>query len=165
MVLMNRQSLVAGVLGLVVLAIVVAAVLYKTKDNRVRVEGQILKVRSHQPDNERTIALVDFRLHNASADSLVVQEIEVFLDEQSASSPAVLFAESDIRRSLPYYPTLGEKHTPGLLRRDRIASGESTDRSIGFSVPVTDDRFSQRKGLRIVIHDVDGAKAEIVEKR
>ena len=162
---MNRQSLVAGVLGLVVVAIAVAAVLYKTKDNRVQVEGQILKVRSHQPDTERTIALVDFRLHNTSAISLVVQEVEVFVDEENASTPAVLFAEGDLRRTLPYYPTLGEKHTPGLLRRDRIASGESIDRSIGFSVPVTDERFSQRKALRIVIHDVDGAKAEIVEKR
>ena len=165
MVLMNRQSLVAGALGIVVLAVAVVAVLYKTKDNRVRVEGQILKVRSHQPDSERTIALVDFRLHNASADSLVVQEVEVFLDEQSASTPAVLFAESDLRRTLPYYPTLGEKHTSGLLRRDRIPSGESTDRSLGFSVPLTDDRFSQRKAVRIVIHDVDGATAEIIEKR
>ena len=165
MVLMNRQSLVAAMLGIVVMTIAVAAVLYKNKDSRIRVEGQILKVRSHQADSERTIALVDFRFRNASADLLMVEDVEVFLDEESASTPAVLFAESDIRRTLPYYPTLGEKHTPGLLRRDRIASGESTDRSLAFSVPVTDDRFGRRKALRIVIHDVDGAQTEIVEKR
>lgn len=161
MVLMNRQGIVAGLLGVVVLILVVGAVLYKTKDNRVKLEGEILKVRSHQPDGERTIALVDLRLRNASSDSFVVQDVEVFVDDTAG----VLFAESDIRRALPYYPTLGEKHTPGILRRDRIASNATSDRSIAFSVPMVDERFNGRKGLRIVIHDVDGGRAELVEKR
>ncbi|HYO80460.1 MAG TPA: hypothetical protein VES20_03595 [Bryobacteraceae bacterium] len=162
--LMNRQSLVAAALALVAVVAVVAAILYKTKDNRVNLEGQILKVRSHQISPEQTIVLIDMRLRNASAQSLVVRDVEVFVDADEPV-PGVLFAESDIRRTLSYYPALGSRETPGLLRRDRIASGESTDRSLAISVPMTDEQLARRRAVRVVVQDVDGGSAVLVEKR
>jgi hypothetical protein len=132
----------------------------------VELTGEVLKVRTHQMDPEHTIALLDLRIHNPSTQQFVVREVEVFVEEPDGkSTPADLFAETDIKRVLAYYPMLGEKFTPGLLRRDQIGSGETTDRSIAVSAPMTDGRLAERKGFRIVVHDVDGPVTEIREKR
>jgi hypothetical protein len=163
---MNRQSVIIGGIALLIVALGVSSILISTRKNRVELTGEILKVRTHQMDPEHTIALIDLRVNNPSTQQFVVRELEVFVEEPDGkSAPADLFAESDIRRVLDYYPMLGEKFTPGLLRRDRINPGETTDRSFAVSAPMTDERLAGRKGFRLVVHDVDGAVTEIMEKR
>jgi hypothetical protein len=163
---MNRQSMVAALIALVLVAAAVGTILYSTRENRVRLEGEVLKVRSHQMDSEHTIALIDVRLKNPSTQQFVVREIEVFVEEPDGKSTAsTLFAEGDARRVIDYYKQLGKKHTPGLLRKDMLGSGETTDRSFAISAPMPDERLAQRKAIRIVIRDVDGATTEILERR
>jgi hypothetical protein len=163
---MNRQSLIIGGIALLIVAAAVSTILITTRKNRVELTGEVLKVRTHQMDPEHTIALIDMRVRNPSTQQFVVRDVEVFVDEPDGkSTPTDLFAESDIKRVLAYYPMLGEKYTPGLLRRDAIASGETTDRSIAVSAPMRDIRLADRNRFRIVIHDVDGAVTEIVENR
>jgi hypothetical protein len=163
---MNRQSLVIGGIALLIVAAGVTSILVSTRKNRVELRGEVLKVRTHQMDPEHTIALIDLRITNPSTQQFVVSEVEVFVEEPGGrSTPTDLFAETDIKRVIAYYPMLGEKFTPGLLRRDKINSGESTDRSTAVSAPMTDARLGERTAFRIVVHDVDGATTEIREKR
>jgi hypothetical protein len=163
---MNRQTLIIGGIALLIVAAAVSTILITTRKNRVELTGEVLKVRTHQMDPEHTIALLDLRIKNPSTQRFVVRQVEVFVEEPDGkSTPTDLFAESDIKRVIAYYPMLGDKYTPGLLRRDRIASGETTDRSIAVSVPMTDARLGARKGFRVVVHDVDGPVTEIREKR
>jgi hypothetical protein len=63
-----------------------------------------------------------------------------------------------------YYPVLGKKYNPNLMIRQKINPGESIDRMVSVRFPGTEENFQKRKGLRIVVTDVDGAKTEIVEK-
>jgi hypothetical protein len=150
---MSTRTLVAAVAGIAVVAAVLSWILLSTRKNR-------------QLDPEHTVALIDFRVRNPSTQQFMVREVEVFIDEKDGkSTPADVFSETDIRRVIDYYTTLGKKYSPGLLRRDRINSGESTDRSTAVNAPMTDERFAARKALRIVVHDSDGARTEIVEKR
>jgi hypothetical protein len=163
---MSRHSLIIGVVALLIVAGAVTSILVSTRKNRVELHGDVLKVRTHQMDPEHTIALIDLRISNPSTQQFVVSEVEVFVDESGGkSTPTDLFAETDIKRVIAYYPMLGEKFTPGLLRRDKIGSGESTDRSIAVSAPMTDERLGGRAAFRIVVHDVDGETTEIREKR
>jgi hypothetical protein len=96
----------------------------------------------------------------------VVSEVEVFVEEKDGKRTATdIFAETDIKRVVDYYKTLGTKENPGLLRKDRINSGTSTDRTIAVSAPMTDERFNERKALRLIVHDVDRKQTELVEIR
>jgi hypothetical protein len=163
---MNRQAMVTGGIALLIVAAVVSGILLSTRHNRLELTGEVLKVRSHQVDPEHTIVLVDMRVTNPSAQQFVVRDVEAFIEESDGkSTPAELFAEADIQRALGYYRVLGQKYNPGLLRKDKINSGESTDRSIAFSAPMTDNRFASRKAIRIVVHDVDRKSTELREKR
>jgi hypothetical protein len=162
----SKQALSAVALGLVVVAALIGWMLQSTRKNRVELTGEVLKVRTHQMDPEHTIALIDLRIKNPSTQQFMVRDVRVFIDDsEGKSTSADVFSESDIRRVIDYYPNLGKKYTPGLLRRDRIRSGETTDRSIAFNAPMTDERFAGRKAVRLVIADADGAKTEVVEKR
>ena len=163
---MSTQNVIAGCVAAIVVAAAIGTVLVGTRKNRVELTGQVLKVRTHQSDAEHTIALIDMRVTNPSTQQFLVNEVEVFVEEADGkSTPTDIFAETDIRRLLGYYKTLGEKYSPGLLRKDKINSGETTDRSFAVSAPMTDERLAQRKAFRIVVHDADGAKTEIRETR
>ena len=163
---MNKQSVLIGAIALVIVAVVVGGILVSTRKNKVELTGEILKVRTHQMDPEHTIVLIDTRIHNPSTQQFVVREVEVFIEEADGKrTPADIFAEADIKRVVDYYKTLGTKDNPGLLRRDKINSGTTTDKTIAVSAPMTDERFGKRKALRIVVHDVDRKQTEIVETR
>ena len=163
---MNKQSVIIGAIALGVVALAVSSILVTTRKNRVELTGEVLKVRTHQMDPEHTVVLIDTRIHNPSTQQFVVREVEVFVEEPDGKrTPADIFAEPDIKRVVDYYKTLGTKENPGLLRRDKINPGETVDKTIAVSAPMTDQRFGQRKALRIVVHDVDRKTTEIVETR
>ena len=163
---MSKQAVVTCGIALLIVAAAVSGILFSTRKHRVELTGEVLKVRSHQVDPQHTIVLVDMRVANPSTQQFVVRDVEAFVEESDGKSvPAELFAESDIQRALTYYKVLGEKYTPGLVRKDRIDSRATTDRSIAFSAPMTDARFAERKAIRIVVHDVDRKSTEIREKR
>lgn len=163
---MNKQSIVIGAIALALVAAVVSSILLTTRKNRVELSGEILKVRTHQIDPEHTIVLIDARIHNPSTQQFVVREVEVSVEDSDGKRTAAdVFAETDIKRVVDYYKTLGTKDNPGLLRKDKINTGTSTDRTIAVSAPMTDERFSRRRALRLVVHDVDGKQTEIVETR
>jgi hypothetical protein len=162
----NRQALVSGGIAVVVVAAALAGILLSSRRNRLQLTGEILKVRSHQTDSDHTLALIDLRIHNPSPQQFQLKEIEVFVDDpDGTSTQADLFAESDVQRMLDYYPMLGAKYNPGLLRKDKIRVGQTVDRTIAANIPITDERLGQRKRLRIVLHDADGPVIEIDEKR
>ena len=163
---MRKQGLLAVLIGLAVVAVIIAAILATTRKNRVELTGEVIKVRSHQVDPEHTLALIDFRVHNPSTQQFMVRDIEVFVDEPDGKSTlGELFSEPDLTTAIAYYKTLGQRYNPGLKRRDKLNSGATTDRSIGVSVPMTDERLQARKSVRLRIHDADGPVVEIAEKR
>jgi hypothetical protein len=163
---MNKQVLLPVFLGLALVTLVVTGVLVVTRKNRVELTGAVLKVRSYQIDPERTLGLVDLRVQNPSTQQFVVNEVEIVVEEPDGQdTPAEIFSETDAQRTINYYTAIGKKYTPGLLRREKINSGQSVDRSMLFSAPMSDERLQKRRALRIVVHDVDGATTQIVEKR
>jgi hypothetical protein len=163
---MSKQGLLAVLIGLAVVAAVVSGILATTRKNRVELTGEVLKVRSHQVDPEHTLTLIDFRVHNPSTQQFVVRDMEVHVEGPDGRSVSgELFSEADLNTAVGYYKTLGQRYNPGMKRRDRLNSGATTDRSIGVSLPITDDQLQARKSLRLTIHDVDGPTVEIHEKR
>ena len=153
-------------IGLSIVVAVVSVILVSTRKNRVELTGEILKVRSHQMDPEHTLALIDVRVHNPSTQQFMVHQVEVFIDgEDGKSTAAEVFTEPDAQRIIDYYTAVGKKYNPGLLRRDKLDSGQSSDRSLAIRAPMTDEQLQKRKAIRLQIHDIDGATTQVVERR
>src|SRR3712207_3007821 len=104
---MRSQSVLISSISLLIVAAAVTGILVSTRKNRVELHGEILKVRSHQMDPEHTIALVDLRVTNPSTQQFMVKEVEAFIiGPDGKSTPADIFAESDIKRVIAFYPML-----------------------------------------------------------
>ncbi len=163
---MNRQALTAGVIALAVASAIVGGILYSTRQNKVEVTADILKVRSHQIDPAMTIVAIDFRVSNPSTQQFMVRDVEVFLDTKDGKSlKGDIFAEVDAQRMFDYYKVLGAKHNATLTGRERVNSGQSIDRMVALRIDVSDTGVQDRKAIRLIIRDVDGAKSEVVEVR
>jgi hypothetical protein len=161
----RSSTIVAGVIGLAIVGALVGGGLYLTRNNRVELKGEVLKVRSAAIDNDNTIAVIDFRVTNPFNNQFVVKNIDVFLDTKDAKQvDSAIFAETDSRRMFDYYKVLGKKYNPTLLTRDKIEPGQSVDRMIAVRFTVPDAQVGNRKDVRLVIEDLDGQKCEIVER-
>jgi hypothetical protein len=162
----NKQVVIAGAIALAIASAIVGGILYSTRHNRVEVNAEILKVRSHQVDTASTIVAVDFRVANPSTQQFVVREVEVFLDSKEGKSlKGDVFAEIDAQRMFDYYKVLGAKYNATLVRREKIDSGQAIDRMILVRFDASDPEVQARKALRLIIHDIDGPKSELVEVR
>jgi hypothetical protein len=162
----NKQVLVVGLIAVLIVGAVVGSILFSTRHNRVELHGSVLKVRSHSVDAGNTVVIADIRVTNPSTQQFVVEEVEVYIDEEGGEPvKGDVFSEVDANRLLEYYPVLGARYNPNLMIRQKINPGETIDRMIAARFPGIEERFQQRKGMRIVVTDVDGMKTEIPEKR
>jgi hypothetical protein len=163
--ILSKQFVMTFVIGLVVIAIAVAFVLYMQRGAHVELKGAILKVRTMGMDDNSSLAVVDFRFANPSDYPFVVRSVDVGVtgaDGQSYTSTTV--PEVDAKRIFEYYPVLGPKFNSSLITRDKIPGKHSEDRMIvaRFEVPVA--QLDARKNLKVSIQDVDGPLSELVEK-
>jgi hypothetical protein len=163
--ILSRQFVMTFGIGLVVIAIAVAFILYLQRGAHVELKGAILKVRTMGMDDNSSLAVVDFRFANPSDYPFVVRSVDVTVtgaDGQTYTSTTV--PEVDAKRIFEYYPVLGPKFNPSLITRDKIPGKHSEDRMIvaRFEVPVA--QLDARKNLKVSIEDVDGPLSELVEK-
>ncbi len=161
-----RNSLVIGVgVGVVVIAALVAGVLYMQRGAHIEVRGQVLKVRTASLDEHSSAAVVDFRFTNPADYPFVVQSVTVILEDKTgAQSEGTTVADSDMERLFAAVPLLGQKYNRTLIARDRIAPHESQDRMVAASFGVPDGQLEARKRLVLRIQEIDGAVSEISEK-
>jgi hypothetical protein len=162
----NTRYVVPGVIAVAVVAIGIGAILLGTSKNRLALQGDVLKIRTRQADPERTIALLDVRLSNPSTQLFMVKEVHVFVEEEGGkSTEADVFSDVDAKRTVEYYATLGKMYNPSLVIRDKIASGQTVDRTLTLNVPMGEDRLAARTRLILKITDADGGVVEVAEQR
>jgi hypothetical protein len=163
--ILSKQFLLTFGIGLVVILIAVAGILYLQRGAHVELKGAILKVRTMGMDDNSSLAVVDFRFANPSNYPFVVRSVDVSAtgaDGQNYTSTPV--SEVDAKRIFEYYPILGQKFNASLLTRDKIPGRRSEDRMIvaRFEIPVA--KLDARTNLKIRIEDVDGPVSELAEK-
>jgi hypothetical protein len=152
--------------GLVVVLIAVVWIFYMQRGAHIEPAGKILKVRTLALDEGSSIAVIDFRVANASDYTVIVREVAVMLEQlNGAASDGTVVSEIDARRLFQYYPVLGQKYNDSLIIRDRIKPHESLDRMIAarFEIPVA--QLDARKRLKLRVVDVDGPSGELIETR
>ena len=119
---MNRNTLISGLIAVTFVSLLVGVGLFWTRNNRVELKGDVLKVRSYSIDQNYTVAVIDFRITNPSTSQFVVKDVDVTLDTSDGKSlEGSIFSEIDARRLFDYYKVLGTKLNPAtLLTKDKI---------------------------------------------
>jgi hypothetical protein len=157
-----KYTLAAAVL----VAVVVGAVVYLNRGSNVRLEGKILKVRAIATGEAASLALVDFRILNPAEVRFVVREVRVSLTRADGTSiDGLVAAESDLDRVLGYFPAYGPRYNDVLKPRAQMGGGQKADWCVGAGFDFSAQDLEGRKGLKLVIEDVDGAVVEISETR
>jgi len=152
-------------LGLVALAIAVAAVFYTQRGAHIEVTGKFLKVRTAPLDEHSSVAVIDFRVTNPADYPFVVRDITVVLEDGSGKqSDGMTISASDAERLFAGVPLLGQKYNPALTLRDKIPPHATTDRMVAVRFEMPDTDLDKRKSLLIRIDEVDGASSEISGK-
>jgi hypothetical protein len=152
--------------GLVAVVIVVAWILYMQRGAHIEPTGRILKTRTVAMDENSSVAVIDFRVANASDYTIIVREVTVTLEQPNGKTwDGAVVSEVDAQRLFQYYPVLGQKYNDTLKMHDRIKLHETIDRMIAVRFEVPQAQLDARKKLRMRIEDVDGPYGEITETR
>jgi hypothetical protein len=153
-------------IGLAVVGIGIYAVLFSTKGAHLDLEGQILKVRVFQMNPNASIVVVDFRAKNPSDVGFVVKSVEVQLQPASGELVAgTLVSKPEVESIFKYEKLLGPKYNDALSIKDKIAPHSQVDRMAGARFEMAEAAIEARKGIKLRIEDLDGAVAEITEKK
>jgi hypothetical protein len=152
-------------IGLVIVAIVVAWILWMQRGAHVELLGSVQKVRTLALDENSAAAIIDFRVRNPSDYLFIVRKVEVsMVDPAGNTQDGMVIAEGDAKKLFEYFPALGQKFNDSLLIRAKIKSGQSVDRMLAVRFEVPEKLVQQRKSLRIRIQEIDSPViSELVE--
>lgn len=152
--------------GLGIVAVLAGALYLANRPSQVRLEGQVLMVRTLATDDQASLAILEFRFVNPAQVPFLVREAKVTLTDADGNTfDADTVAEMDLDRVLSYYKFTGPRYNPTLKTRERFPGGATADRTIAASFPVAESRLKSRRGFAVRIEDSDGAVVVIREQR
>ncbi len=162
---MSRTLLITFAIGIVIIAIAVAGVVYMQRGAHIELPGTILKVRTAPLDDQSAAAVIDFRVTNPSDYPFQVRGVTVVLESQSgAQTEGATASEIDAQRLMAGVPLLGEKYNPSLMVRERVPAHTTLDRMIAARFEVPDSQLQARKRFLVKIEEVDGVVQVLSEK-
>ena len=161
---MSRTFLTAFVIGIAVVAVAVTGILYMQRGARVGLTGGILKVRTAPLDENSSVAVLDFRIHNPGT-RFIVGTVTVILEEKNGQQfQGATVSESDAKRLFEGLPLLGQKYNDTLVTQEKIARDASADRMVAVRFEAPESRLEARKRFLLRIEEVDGPVTEFSER-
>ncbi len=155
----------AMAIGVALVAIAVAGILYMQRGARVGLAGSILKVRTAPLDDYSSVAVIDFRFSNPSNVRFVVRTVTVLMEDAAGNQyTGQTVSEMDAKRLFEGLPLLGQKYNSTLVMRDSIPSHASEDRMVAARFEGPESKLESRKRFIVRIEDVDGPVTELSEK-
>jgi hypothetical protein len=162
---MRKNFLAPLAIGVGLIAIIVAGVLYMQRGARVGLAGSFLKVRTAPLDENSSVAVVDFRVANPSNVRFVVRTVTLVLDDADGNRyDGRTVAEMDARRLFEYIPLLGQKFNDTLVMNETVPAHGAVDRMVAARFDAPEARIEKRRRFILKIEDVDGPITEIAEK-
>ena len=163
---MTREILKYAGIGLLIVLVAVAVILFLNRGAHVELKGAVQKVRIQGMADKSCVVIVDFRFVNPSDYPFVVRDANLLLEDIDGNIlKGMAVAAGDAAKLFDYYPLLGQQFNEVLVVRDRVEPKESLDRMIAARFEVPDSTADLRRRLIIRIEDVDGGVSEITEDR
>ena len=162
---MSRTLQITFAIGVVVVAIVVAGIVYMERGGHVELPGKILKVRTASLEEKRSAAVIDFRVTNPSDHFFQVRSVTVVLEDASGGqTEGYTASEIDAQHLMAGVPLLGEKYNPSLMVRERVPKRTTLDRMIAASFELPEAQLQARKRFLVRVEEVDGVVQEYSER-
>jgi hypothetical protein len=163
----NRFWIILALACVLVGAIIWGA-LYFNQGAHLNLTGTIIKVRAQPNGAGSTIVVADFRITNPSGIPFVVNAVSVSLDPSGGDYAPVesrILSKVDVDQVFQYLPLLRPKYNDVLTIRDKVQPGQTVDRMVAATFEMPLSVIESRKTLRIKIVEIDGAEAEITERK
>ena len=151
-------------IGVAITAAIFGLVIWNQWHAHMELQGSIMKVRTQKTSDADTIVVVDARIVNPSEYAFIVKDIIPTVTTKTGEKiDGEMVAGVDADRVFAAYPDLGQKFNPAVKFKDRLAPGQTADRTIlvTFKAPVA--LIESRKNLLIHFDELNNASAEIVE--
>ncbi|HEY2844695.1 MAG TPA: hypothetical protein VGJ09_13635 [Bryobacteraceae bacterium] len=162
---MSRQFWTYFLIGLALVGVGIGAAVYSNRGAHLAPTGEILKVRSY-PDGDGALVFADLRITNWASIPFVVNAVTMTMETPDDEvAKAVTLSKSDVDKIAKTYKLIGPKYNDVLAGQDKIAPGQTIDRMAAGRFNFPPKFLEQRKTLRLKIDEVDGAVAELVEKK
>jgi hypothetical protein len=148
----------------VIVAILLAIVLWFNRGAQVRLEARILKTRLIPTDDNACFAVLEARVKNPSNVTFVVKDVHfkvLLADGTTLDGDQV--AQMDLDRVLDFLKIHGPRYNPVLKPRDSFTGSSQTNRTIVASFPRSASEIGRRKGFIIDVDDLDGAVTHFAE--
>jgi hypothetical protein len=156
--------MVACAIGIGCVIVLVGVVLFVQRGAHLDLPGHFLKVRTAPLSDDAAVAVVDFRVTNASDYPAVVRNVLVYAEDKNGARLAGrTIADSDAQRVFDGIPLLGQKFNASLVLQNKIPGRATWDRMIAASFEVPDAKLQERKRFVVSIEEIDGKIFEIAE--
>jgi hypothetical protein len=162
---MNKNLLIGIGAGAVCVAIAVWGIVYMQRGAHLQMPGKFLKMRTAPLEDNSSLAMVDFRITNASDYAAVIRSVSLVCEEPNGNRiQGTIMADQDAQRVFDAFPILGQKYNASLKLRDDVPPRATWDRMVGARFEVPEDRLLKRARFIIVVEEVDKGAFEISEK-
>jgi hypothetical protein len=152
-------------IGVVVMAVVVGGVFTGTKGSHLELKGTVLKSRTGELDEKRSIAILDFRIANPSNILFVVREVKVTVEKADGTKvEGQLVPKMNLKQVFEFNKFLGEQYNDALSIKDRVPAHGQIDRMVATSFEVPVAELDASKSATLYIQDMDGAEFQTVYK-
>jgi len=151
-------------IAFVIVAILLAVVLWGNRGSQVRLEGRVLKTRLVPTEAGATLAVLEARIDNPANVTFVVRDVHfraVLADGTTLDADPV--PQIDLDRLLAYLKIYGPRYNPVMKAKDSLPGRSETDRTIAGIFARKPADIEHRKGFVIEVEDVDGAVTRIAE--
>jgi len=160
----SKNLMVACAIGIGCVIVLVGVVLFVQRGAHLDLPGHFLKVRTAPLSDDAAVAVVDFRVTNASDYPAVVRNVLVYAEDKNGARLAGrTIADSDAQRVFDGIPLLGQKFNASLVLQNKIPGRATWDRMIAASFEVPDAKLQERKRFVVSIEEIDGKIFEIAE--
>lgn len=162
---MRNNFAIAFGIGIAVIALAVAGVLFMQRGSRLELPGKVLKARTAPLDENSSVVVIDFRVTNSSDVLFMVRSVSVEMeDNQGKNYVGAIAADMDIKPLFEGVPLLGQKYNATLLMRQTIPPHTSTDRMVAARFQAPEAMLEARKRFIVRIEEMDRTSFELSER-
>jgi hypothetical protein len=162
---MSKNFLLMFAAGLGIIAIAVGAVFYAQRGEHLSPQGSVVKVRTQEMEDKRSMVVLDVRLINDSDVAMTVRAIEITVETPDGNSAeGISLSAADMRNVLKDYPLLGEQFTEPLSLRGKIPPRSTVDRMLAAAFETKIADVEGRRQIKVKVEGEDGTVLEFSGK-
>ena len=159
---MKNTFVITFVIGLAVIALAVAGILYMQRGAHMELTGA-MTVRVHATDENTALALIQIHIANPADYGFQVNNVTVTLETNAGAFPTTVISQVDTKRLAEAMPELGPFH-PTLYTRYVIPARSTGDYTILAQYSAPERILNDRKRFVVRIEEINGKAAEFSEK-